>query len=130
VTASETSSESLWPYPPVEPQLGAWLAGIIDRTTLETHFDASCFDEIDDDLLLNPWDSFADICWVAAVDDSLAASKSPTPTSLRVQTSMVYDRDDDAFSDHTSDETVTVESDEELLTPIHPNADELLYVSS
>ena len=129
MTSSEASSESLWPYPPVEPQLDAWLAEIIDRTTLETHFDASCFDEIDDELLLNPWDSFADVCWMAAVHDTLVTPRSPMRASLRVQTSMVYDRDDDGFSDRTSDETITVE-DEELLTPIHPNADELLYVSS
>lgn len=60
------------------------LLDILDRTSLEASFDPSCLDSLDDQLLLSPTDSFADVCWAEAVYD--CCDRPATPTQLRINT--------------------------------------------
>ncbi|THV06181.1 hypothetical protein K435DRAFT_23500 [Dendrothele bispora CBS 962.96] len=43
-------------------------------------FDYSCLDGLDEKLLLNPMEAFAELCWMQAVEDYDDRSPTPTPT--------------------------------------------------
>ncbi|KAJ7504152.1 hypothetical protein B0H11DRAFT_506020 [Mycena galericulata] len=56
----------------------------IDRTSLDIPFDRSCFDSLDDQLLHHPIQSFADICWADAVQDTTSEPPTLHPPELMV----------------------------------------------
>jgi len=44
------------------------LSSILDPTTLEVGFDQSCFDALDELLILDPFEAFLDACWLDAIE--------------------------------------------------------------
>jgi len=93
------------------------LSSILDPTTLEAGFDQSCFDGLDDKLIHNPFEAFAEMCWIDAVghNKSTSTKRATTPTqllskptgrrklpSLAVTTRIPKERDGDVGKDRTS----------------------------
>lgn len=60
------------------------LSSILDPTTLEAGFDKSCFDGLDDLVIHDPFEAFAEICWLNAVghNGSTSTKRATTPTQL------------------------------------------------
>lgn len=49
---------------------------IFDPTTVDVDFDRSCLDILDAQLLINPFEAFADVCWADAVNEPSAHDDS------------------------------------------------------
>ena len=92
------------------------LSSVLDPTTLEAGFDQSCFDGLDDKVIHDPFEAFAEICWLDAVGNnrSTSAKRSTTPTqllsnptgrrklpSLTVTTRISKERDGEVAKDRT-----------------------------
>lgn len=92
------------------------LSSILDPTTLEAGFDQSCFDGLGDLVIHNPFEAFAEICWLDAVAHkrSTSTKRSTTPTqppnkptgrrklpSLSVASRISKERDGDVGKDRT-----------------------------
>lgn len=100
---------------------------VIDPTSLSTNFDRSCLDSLEDRLLLNPNESFADVCWGTAVYDVPDRAATPTPTQVQIDTGLYTRRDSEDSEDSFSDEDPTtpifekelVDSDEFKVTDIY-----------
>jgi len=60
------------------------LSSILDHTTLNAGFDKSCFDGLDDLVINDPFEAFAEICWLDAFghNGSTSAMRVATPTQL------------------------------------------------
>ena len=61
------------------------LSSILDHTTLMAGFDKSCFDGLDDLVIHDPFEAFAEICWQDAVGHNGSSSSTirvTTPTQL------------------------------------------------
>jgi hypothetical protein len=58
------------------------LSSILDRTTLMAGFDQSCFDGLDDLIIHDPFEAFAEMCWEDAVghNGSTPSMRATTPT--------------------------------------------------
>ena len=56
------------------------LSSILDRTTIAAGFDKSCFDGLDELVIHDPFEAFAEICWLDAVGHNGSTS------SMRVAT--------------------------------------------
>ncbi|CAA7260393.1 unnamed protein product [Cyclocybe aegerita] len=61
--AKSKKCESLESDQERQPSLKIPLSSILDPTTLEVGFDASCFDGMDDLLISSPLDAYAELCW-------------------------------------------------------------------
>jgi len=57
------------------------LSSILDPTTLEAGFDQSCFDALDELLILDPFEAFLDACWLDAIGHN-GSTRVTTPTQL------------------------------------------------
>jgi len=92
------------------------LSSILDATTLEAGFDQSCFDGLDDKVIHDPFEAFAEICWLDAIGNnrSTSSKRATTPTqllskpngrrklpSLTVTTRISKERDGDVAKDRT-----------------------------
>ena len=60
------------------------LSSILDPTTVEAGFDLTCFDGLGDLVIHNPFEAFAEICWLDAVghNGSTSTMRATTPTQL------------------------------------------------
>ena len=60
------------------------LSSILDPTTLEVGFDQSCFEGLDDPVIHDPFEAFAEVCWLNAVGHNASTStmRASTPTQL------------------------------------------------
>lgn len=58
------------------------LSSILDRTTIAAGFDKSCFDGLDELVIHDPFEAFAEICWLDAVghNGSTSSMRVATPT--------------------------------------------------
>ena len=100
------------------------LSSILDPTTLEAGFDQSCFDGLGDLVIHDPFEAFAEICWLDAVTHH-STKRATTPTqllnrptprrklpSLTVTTRISKERDGDVGKSRTS-----TKYDEEPVSP-------------
>jgi hypothetical protein len=60
------------------------LSSILDPTTIEVGFDQSCFDGLDGPVIHDPFEAFAEICWLDAVghNGSTSTMRATTHTPL------------------------------------------------
>jgi len=60
------------------------LSSFLDPTTLGAGFDHTCFDGLDDKVIRDPFEAFAEICWLDAVghNGSRSTMRTTTPTQL------------------------------------------------
>jgi hypothetical protein len=59
-------------------------SSFLDPTTLEVGFDQSCFDDLDDLVIHDPFQAFAELCWLDAIgkNGSAPTMRATTPTQL------------------------------------------------
>lgn len=78
---------------------------------LRLNFDKSCLDSLDDQLLLYPTESFADVCWGDAVYD--CTDRAQTPTQRQTDRVVPY-----ALQRRLSIDSDDSGSDDDLTTPV------------
>jgi len=93
----------------------------IDRSlkTFDTHFDTSCFNEMEDQLLDRPLESFAALCYQTAV-----ARQSPNDPDWRVivkpSNRIDWQEDEDTLDSHESLRFASVDASVKLDSPCFP----------
>jgi len=69
---------------PTVDEANSLLSSILDSTTVKAGFDQSCFDGLCDLIIHDPFEAFAEICWLDAVghNGSTSTMRATTPTQL------------------------------------------------
>jgi len=66
----------------VDIEANSVFLSVLDPTTLAVGFDFSCFDGLDENLIHDPLEAFAEACWLDAVGASSSTVRASTPTQL------------------------------------------------
>ncbi|KAJ7590604.1 hypothetical protein C8J56DRAFT_1046859 [Mycena floridula] len=85
----------------------SFVADIIDQTTICIDFDRGCLHSLDEQLLLNPREAFADVCWTTAVSDSVDRAETPTQLAIDTCRYRVVHRQSSQDSDDSDDDPST-----------------------